>query len=331
MAAIKASDKPLYVYILSRPDGTPFYVGFGSGKRVISHLWPRPLRARSFKNSIIKKTLTARQSIGFEIVGFFATRPEAAAAECATISKIGRRDQGNGPLANLTSGGDGVRDLNIEALASMSAKLKRHLGEPGVREALAAKSNINWADPEYRERHQRAMAEWASTDGIREKISVGAKAAMTPERRARLAAIKRRQWNDPTYREQMLAAHRTEESRALRGANRRGVPTSDETKRKLRAANIGKVMGADTKGKISASLKAAYAAGKRTRKGTIMNPLEQAVRDAAAALHEAIVAARAGGYRVDYPSLAEGLSGIAVSETAKVAKSDDAKAKTSKK
>ncbi|MER9814300.1 hypothetical protein [Mesorhizobium sp. M0129] len=62
-----------------------------------------------------------------------------------------------------------------------------------------------------------------------------------------------------------------------------------------------------------------------------MNPLEKAVRDAAAALHAAIAAARAAGLRVDYPTSFDALPGIAISETAKFAKlADEAKAKTKK-
>lgn len=47
--------------------------------------------------------------------------------------------------------------------------------------------------------------------------------------------------------------------------------------------------------------------------------IEHAVRDAAAKLQDAIAAARAEGYRIDWPANAAGLSSIAISETAKVA------------
>lgn len=48
-----------------------------------------------------------------------------------------------------------------------------------------------------------------------------------------------------------------------------------------------------------------------------MTQIEKAVRDAAMALHDAIMAARKAGYRVDYPNQVEGLPGIPVSDTAK--------------
>jgi hypothetical protein len=49
-----------------------------------------------------------------------------------------------------------------------------------------------------------------------------------------------------------------------------------------------------------------------------MADLENAVRDAAAKLHEAVKAATDAGYRVEWPTNAAGLPAIAVSETAKV-------------
>jgi hypothetical protein len=45
--------------------------------------------------------------------------------------------------------------------------------------------------------------------------------------------------------------------------------------------------------------------------------IEQAVRDAAAALSVAIIAAREAGYFVQWPSSPDGLAGIAISETRK--------------
>lgn len=51
----------------------------------------------------------------------------------------------------------------------------------------------------------------------------------------------------------------------------------------------------------------------------MMGAEEQAVRDTAAALHGAIKAAEAAGYRVQWPGSVGGLSAIAISETANVA------------
>ncbi len=49
-----------------------------------------------------------------------------------------------------------------------------------------------------------------------------------------------------------------------------------------------------------------------------MADLENAVRVAAAALHDAIVAAQAAGYRIQYPTALDQLKAIPISETSKV-------------
>jgi hypothetical protein len=49
-----------------------------------------------------------------------------------------------------------------------------------------------------------------------------------------------------------------------------------------------------------------------------MSSSETAVREAAIKLHEAIVAAQAEGYRIDWPVNALGLPAIAISETGKM-------------
>lgn len=50
--------------------------------------------------------------------------------------------------------------------------------------------------------------------------------------------------------------------------------------------------------------------------------IENDVRDAAVKLADAIVAARAAGYRIDWPSTFDGLRTIPVSETAAVKKEE---------
>lgn len=62
-----------------------------------------------------------------------------------------------------------------------------------------------------------------------------------------------------------------------------------------------------------------------------MNSLENAVRDAAAALFDAITKAQSAGLRIDLPSHADGLLSIAISETGKAAKPEEDKAKPAKK
>ena len=80
-----------YVYAYLRTDGTPYYIGKGTGKRIHEkHSIGLPPKER---RSIIIQNLTD---------------PEACAAEIWFIAALGRKDLGTGILRNRTNGGDGI-------------------------------------------------------------------------------------------------------------------------------------------------------------------------------------------------------------------------------
>lgn len=89
-----------YVYMhIKATDGTPFYVGKGTGyranyKRDRSNYW----------NNIVSKH-------GFDVIKLEEnlTEKESLERETYWIKRIGRQDLGNGPLVNLTEGGEGVK------------------------------------------------------------------------------------------------------------------------------------------------------------------------------------------------------------------------------
>lgn len=92
-----------YVYVLFRPwNGEPFYVGKGKGER-----W---LRFGRPDNKHFRRIVAKAKRLGLEIpsvkVRDDLTESEAFATERALIGAIGRGK--NGPLVNLTDGGDGV-------------------------------------------------------------------------------------------------------------------------------------------------------------------------------------------------------------------------------
>jgi hypothetical protein len=83
-----------YTYTYLREDGTPYYIGKGTGKR-----------AWSKQHRINLPTTPDR----IQIINDGLTNDEAKAQEIALISKYGRKDLGTGILHNQTAGGDGAR------------------------------------------------------------------------------------------------------------------------------------------------------------------------------------------------------------------------------
>lgn len=90
-----------YIYAhMKLTDGTPFYIGKGVGRRAFS-------KSKSQRSKWWHKTV---KKYGLDILFLEKglTEEEAFDREKYWISKIGRRDLGNGPLVNMTNGGDGV-------------------------------------------------------------------------------------------------------------------------------------------------------------------------------------------------------------------------------
>lgn len=179
LAQINAHPGMFYVYVLSRPNGEPFYVGLGSGRRVLDHETAARLKARDYKSNIIRKCWAAGEKIGKRIEAFYPTRQAVAAAERALIAKIGRRDLGAGPLVNLTAGGDGTHELSQEAIARKSVALKQSWND-ARRESASLRSRN--PTPETR----RKMSE--ARKGIKRGPTGRQKTPRTEEHKKKIAA-----------------------------------------------------------------------------------------------------------------------------------------------
>lgn len=83
-----------YTYLWLREDGTPYYVGKGTGNR-------------AFKRGQRKAVFPPRD-VSRILIQEFVSEPEAFEAEKFLISYYGRKDLGLGDLRNLTDGGDGA-------------------------------------------------------------------------------------------------------------------------------------------------------------------------------------------------------------------------------
>jgi len=95
-----------YIYLHIRlTDGSPFYVGKGNGRRAT-----RTQHRNNWWHNIVNKH-------GFDIIMLEEglTEEQALEKEIYWINRIGRKDQGKGPLVNMTDGGVGIAYINIVA------------------------------------------------------------------------------------------------------------------------------------------------------------------------------------------------------------------------
>lgn len=100
MANKRKYPKNPYTYILSYPDGTPYYVGLGQGNRAWTtgrNKWAERIR---------EKIERSGGSVLIEVLEH-ETRDEAVAHEIELIAQYGRRDNNTGILVNLSDGGEG--------------------------------------------------------------------------------------------------------------------------------------------------------------------------------------------------------------------------------
>lgn len=127
-----------YVYLYKDPsrNNEPIYVGKGSGQRAWDHLKSKNTkshfinRLRLMKNNGVEPLIEMLAEVDDEEVAF--------SLELWFIYKIGRRDQGRGPLCNLTDGGDGITNLSPEAKAR---SLEKRRGQKRSQETCKNISN----------------------------------------------------------------------------------------------------------------------------------------------------------------------------------------------
>jgi hypothetical protein len=128
--------KPFYVYVLHKPDFTPFYVGKGVGSRVLNHESDaRNTTLLSHKLNVIRAIHREGRSVVYRLDSFFDEEKEALARERELIVKIGRHDHGRGSLTNQTDGGEGKSNPSIESRERRAATLGGAADDPDRRAA----------------------------------------------------------------------------------------------------------------------------------------------------------------------------------------------------
>jgi hypothetical protein len=106
-----------YLYTYSYPNGTPFYVGKGCGRRLKVHLCDAKAGRNKDKWAVrvVAKLLRKGEQPLIKKIATGLDNELACFAEEEFIAKYGRKDLKTGILVNCTSGGDGGTDLRPEA------------------------------------------------------------------------------------------------------------------------------------------------------------------------------------------------------------------------
>jgi hypothetical protein len=223
-----------YVYFLDRLDGTPFYVGRGTGNRWLMHEY-KAKRGRSYKDNIICQIRDAGFPVPKRKVAEGLTHAEANALEIEIIAKLGRHP--HGPLVNMTAGGEGIIEMPPESEARRRAKLKGRKPSDETRERLRrAASNPS---TETRQRMSEKKKGKRPTVETRQKMSKARKGRpFSEEHKAKIRAA---------------VALRPPEHYAKLAAARRGKPLPADTKEKIRATLTGHKMSEESRAKMSES------------------------------------------------------------------------------
>lgn len=119
-----------YVYSLTYPDGTVFYIGKGSYRqklRRIQHHLSNSVHSRYIKN-VINKIRVSGEEVHWNILMEYENEVAAFVEEVRLIAFYGRRDMGTGILVNLTDGGEGQSGY-IRSPRSAEKIRRAHIGK----------------------------------------------------------------------------------------------------------------------------------------------------------------------------------------------------------
>ena len=202
----------------------PFYIGKGKGDRYLSF---------TNRNKHFVAIINKIKERGKEPIVIFLNKiineKDAYDLEIVLISLIGRKDKNNGPLSNMTNGGEGV-----DAGGKLTEENKRKISASG-------KGRIPWnAGGKLSEEHKRKIGRPGKSNFFFGKKHTGA-SILKMSKGIKLA-------------------------QKIKGHPRQGAILSDETKKKISRSRIGFNHSEKTKQKMRQSAKYRPKESEETRK-----------------------------------------------------------------
>jgi hypothetical protein len=221
-------DKPFYVYLYRDPrpgkKHQPFYVGKGTAKHRRADVHWTEHASNQILGRILQKLRDAGLAPEIEIIAWFDDESAALSCERTLIAKIGRRNLKEGPLANLTDGGDGPTRIvtTAELRSRRRAIMNQRYVDNEERQKQAARSKANWENHDYRERvisavkqalsdpaqrtanSERFRALWEDAEYRAKQIENIRVVGARPEVKAARAGALKRRWADADQRAAML-------------------------------------------------------------------------------------------------------------------------------
>lgn len=169
-----------YVYVLFDWRGVPRWIGKGKNDRIDDHE-RKSDRSNWMKNEFIEQTWNVLGEVPKLKIREYLTEAEAFESEIAFIKAIGRHP--NGPLVNMTDGGDGVRGVSPERWGEIARKREANMG-PQKRSDRAYQREAK-IPPELRRLRAQMGIAGMSKEALRNRALMGASKLTAEQRRAK--------------------------------------------------------------------------------------------------------------------------------------------------
>lgn len=185
-----------YVYVLTRSNNAPFYVGKGKDNRVFRHEIEARNGCKCHKCRVIRKIWRQGGEVQRYVVFTTVNEEDAYQYEAEMIEMIGRKN-----LTNLIDGGRAVGLSAVDTEPKRLERLRASANTPEGKAQRSAAARARWADPEFKAKVRQSIKDkWASDPNRSERIARANAARFTPEAMEKMRSAASARWDSPEYR-----------------------------------------------------------------------------------------------------------------------------------